>query len=160
MGASISAPVFKGQLTCELLGLLERQGTNINVETAQEIVKTVLEFSPWFLHAGSFNITDWEQVKADLQNALKERGPEVFPLAILSLRRLIRDALLSNDVIVKEQLVFLNKTLEEIWKAESVNSIRSFEEQDIRSVGNIEEEEEILEKEIALLNKQLGKRGR
>ena len=72
MGASISAPVFKGQLTCELLGLLERQGTNINVETAQEIVKTVLEFSPWFLHAGNFNITDWEQVKADLQNALKE----------------------------------------------------------------------------------------
>ena len=56
--------------------------------------------------------------------------------------------------------MFLNKTLEEIWKAESVSSTRSFEEQNIRSVGNIEEEEEILEKEIALLNKQLENRGR
>ena len=152
--------MLKGQLTGQLLGILERQGTGIKVETAQVIVKMFLEFSPWFLHAGSFNITDWEQVKADLQNALKERGPEVFPLAIFSLRRSIRDALLSNDVIVKEQLVFLNKTLEEIWKAESVSSTRSFEEQNIRSVGNIEEEEEILEKEIALLNKQLENRGR
>ena len=89
---------------------MEKQGTGIKVETAQENVKTVLEFSPWFLHAGGFNIFDWEQVKADLQNALKERGPEVFPIAIFLLWRLVRDALLSDDVKVKEQLEILNKT--------------------------------------------------
>ena len=77
MGAGFSSPMLKGWLTSQLLGLLERQGTDIKAETAQEIV---LEFSPWFLYAGGFNITDWEQVKADLQNALKERGPKSFPL--------------------------------------------------------------------------------
>ena len=56
----------------KLIVLLEKQGTGIKIETAQEFIKTVLEFSPWFLQAGSFNIPDWEQVKADLQKALKE----------------------------------------------------------------------------------------
>ena len=114
MGAGISAPVLKGRLTGQLLGLLETLGTRIKVETAQEIVKMVSEFSPWFLLAGGFNVTDWEQVKTDLHNALKERGPRAFPLAVFSLWRLIRDALLNNDVIVKEQLEVLNKTLKEI----------------------------------------------
>ena len=72
MGASNSVPVLKGRLIDQLLAPLERKGTSIKVETAQEIIKTVLEFSPWFLHAGGFNIADWKQVKADLQNALKE----------------------------------------------------------------------------------------
>ncbi|KAK7806441.1 hypothetical protein U0070_017978, partial [Myodes glareolus] len=64
------------------------------------------------------------------------------------------DALLSEDVIVKEQLEVLNKTLEEIQKEESVSSIRSFEEQEIKSIENLKEEEEILGGEIALLTKQ------
>ena len=41
MGAGFSSPMLKGWLTSQLLGLLERQGTNIKAETAQEIVKTV-----------------------------------------------------------------------------------------------------------------------
>ena len=72
------------------------------------------EFSPWFLHTGGFNITNWEKVKADLQKALKERGPEEFPTVIFSLWCLVRDALLSDDVKVKEQLENLTKTFEEI----------------------------------------------
>ena len=46
---------------------------------------------------------------------------------------------------------------EETQKAESVSSIKSFEDQEGRSIRDIEEEEEILENEIALLNKQLEK---
>lgn len=101
MGASYSVPVLEGRLTGQLLGLLENKGTGIKVETAQEIIKTVLKFSPWFLHAGGFNITDWDQVKADLQNALKEQGPQEFPMAIFSLWRLVRDALLNDDISVR-----------------------------------------------------------
>ena len=69
MGTSNYVPVLRDRLTGQLLALLEKKGTGIKVETAQEIVKMVLEFSPWFLHAGGFNITDWEQVKV---KALKE----------------------------------------------------------------------------------------
>ena len=44
---------------------------------------------------------------------------------------------------------------------ESVNSIKSFEEQEVKSVRrDIEEEEEILEKEIALIKKKLEKEER
>ena len=46
LGAGFSSPMLKGWLTSQLLGLLERQGTEIKAETAQGIVKTVLEFSP------------------------------------------------------------------------------------------------------------------
>lgn len=164
MGASYSVPVLEGRLTGQLLGLLENKGTGIKVETAQEIIKTVLKFSPWFLHAGGFNITDWDQVKADLQNALKEQGPQEFPMAIFSLWRLVRDALLNDDVRVKEQLESLNKTLEEIQEVESVSSIKSFQEQEVLGTDSIrkdiEEEEEILEKEIALIKKKLEKEER
>ena len=48
MGASNSVPTLMGQL----IVLLEKQGTTIKTKTAQEFIKTVLEFSPWFLQAG------------------------------------------------------------------------------------------------------------
>ena len=38
-----------------------------------------------------------------------------------------------------------------------MNSIRSFEDQVVKSIDNLDEEEEILEGEIALLTKQLEK---
>ncbi|KAK7815479.1 hypothetical protein U0070_005591 [Myodes glareolus] len=109
------------------------------------------------LWIGNLNIEDWEQVRADLRVAQREWGTKAVPLVIYSLWRLIRDALLSEDVLVKKQLEVLNKTLEEIQKVESVSSIRSFEDQEIKSIENLDEEEEILEGEIALLTKQLEK---
>ena len=157
MGADLSVPTLKGRLTDQVLGLMERLGTSMKIETAQEVVKTVSEFSPWFLIAGGFNITDWEQVKADLHIAQKERGPRAFPLAVFLLWRLIRDALLSNDIIIKEQLEVLNKTPEEIQKVKSESSIRSFEEQEVRSIEDLKEKEKILKGKITLLNKQLKK---
>ena len=72
MGADMSVLALKGRLTDQLLGLVERLGASIRIETAQEIIKTVSEFSHWFLIAGGFNIMDWEQVKADLHIAQKE----------------------------------------------------------------------------------------
>ena len=55
----------------------------------------------------------------------------------------------------------LNKTFEEIQEIESVNSIKSFEKGEVKSTKrDIEEEEEILEKEIALIKKKLEKEER
>ena len=54
----------------------------------------------------------------------------------------------------------MNKTLEEIQKVKSVSSIKIFEEQEVKRVRDIEEEEEILEKEIALIKKKLDKEER
>lgn len=71
----MSVPALKGRLIDQVLVLMERLGTSIRIETAQEVVKTVSEFSPWFLIAGGFNITDRELVKADLHIAQKEWGP-------------------------------------------------------------------------------------
>ena len=53
MDASNSVPVLRGRLTGQMLVLLEKQGTGIKIETAQEIIKMVLEFSPWFLKQGA-----------------------------------------------------------------------------------------------------------
>ena len=49
----------------------------------------------------------------------------------------VRDALLSDDVKVKEQLKSLTKTFEEIQEVESMSSIKSFEEQEVLGTGSI-----------------------
>ena len=157
MGAEMSTSELEGQLADQLLQLVEKLGTRIKGDTAQGTIKVISELSPWFSLTGNLNIEDWEQVRADLCVAQRERGTKAVPLAIYSLWRLIRDALLSEDVLVKEQLEVLNKTLEEIQRVESVSSIRSFEDQEVKSIDNLDEEEEILEGEIALLTKQLEK---
>ncbi|KAH0516262.1 Ephrin type-A receptor 2 [Microtus ochrogaster] len=55
-------PIYEiGPVDRPVVSSFGEKGTSIKVETAQEIIKTVLEFSPWFLHAGGFNIIDWEQ---------------------------------------------------------------------------------------------------
>ena len=59
MGEAMSASTLKNRLTNQLLGLPERLDTRIKIETAQEIAKTISEFSPWFLLTGGFNITNW-----------------------------------------------------------------------------------------------------
>ena len=157
MGAEMSTSELEGQLADQLLQLVEKLGTRIKGNTAQGTIKVISELSPWFSLTGNLNIEDWEQVRADLRVAQRERGTNAVPLAIYSLWRLIRDALLSEDVLVKEQLEVLNKSLEEIQRVESVSSIRSFEDQEVKSIDNLDEEEEILEGEIALLTKQLEK---
>ena len=121
MGADMSTPELEGQLADQLLQLVEKLGTRIKGDTAQGTTKVISELSPWFSLTGNLNIEDWEQVRADLHVAQRERGTKVVPLAIYSLWRLIRDALLSEDVLVKKQLEVLNKTLEKIQKVESVS---------------------------------------
>ena len=80
---------------------------------------------------------------------------------IFSLWCLVKDALLSDDVKVKEQLENLTKTFEEIQDVESVSSIKSFEEWKVKShKRDLKEKKETLEKEIALIKKKLVKEGR
>ena len=80
---------------------------------------------------------------------------------IFSLWCLVKDALLSDDVKVKEQLENLTKTFEEIQDVESVSSIKSFEEWKVKShKRDLKEKKETLEKEIALIKKKLVKEGK
>ena len=117
-GASNSVQV----LTVQLMVLLEKQGTTIRTEIAQGFIKTILEFNPWFSQAGVFNIPDWEQVEPDLQKALKEWGPEEFPMEMFSFWCLVKDALLNDNRKVKKQLDNLAKTFEEIQESAGVDA--------------------------------------
>lgn len=67
MGADQSTPALKGRLTNQLLDLIGRSGTGIRTDTAQEILKAISEFSPWFPITGSFTIADWDQVSKIIQ---------------------------------------------------------------------------------------------
>ncbi|KAL6037661.1 hypothetical protein STEG23_020042 [Scotinomys teguina] len=95
-------------------------------------ITTIEETSPWFLTGGGFNIADWEQVKRDLQKALRERGPDNLLIATFSLWRLVKDALLTDRVKVKEQLAELEK-----------------EEQERETVASLQEEEREADKNLA-----------
>ncbi|KAL6054510.1 hypothetical protein STEG23_029837 [Scotinomys teguina] len=78
----------------------------------------VAEASPWFTTGGGLNIPDWEQVKVDLQKALRKKGMDNVPLVTFSIWPLIEDALLTDKVKVKEQLVEAEQSLEKIQEEE------------------------------------------
>lgn len=88
----------------ELKRLLEEQGTAVKTKTLDDFLKTIETWSPWFITSGALNISEWEQVRGDLQKTLRKEGPEVLPIATFSLWRLIRDALLTEKVRVKQAL--------------------------------------------------------
>ena len=56
MGADLSVPALEDRLADQVLDLIGRLDAKIRIDTAQEIVKTISEFSPWFSLTGSFNI--------------------------------------------------------------------------------------------------------
>lgn len=88
----------------QLVELLKRQGIGIKHKTARDFIKTLQKTSPWFLASGGLNVPDWEQVKRDLQKVLQKEGPDSVPIATFSLWRQVKDALLSDNIKVKEQI--------------------------------------------------------
>lgn len=81
MGASI----YTGVLTDHVVKLLKENDTRIKQRTAREFVEVIEQASPWFLIAGVLSISNWEQVKPDLQKTLQEKGPEQVPIAAFSI---------------------------------------------------------------------------
>ncbi|KAL6034726.1 hypothetical protein STEG23_021962 [Scotinomys teguina] len=79
--------------------------------------------STQLLHRGGLNIPDWEQVKVDLQKILRKKGMDIMPLVAFSIWCLIKDALLTDKVKVKEQLVEAEQSLEKIKEEEVRKSV-------------------------------------
>ncbi|KAL6063180.1 hypothetical protein STEG23_037832 [Scotinomys teguina] len=139
------------------------------------------EASPWFITGGGLNIPDWEQVKVDLQKILRKKGTDKVLLATFSIWCLIKDALLTDKVKVKEQLVEAEQSLEkiqekEVRKSVSATDTQSEDEEESQfetkaqevkvkvkefslssSSERDSEEEERLEQEIVDLKKKLEK---
>ncbi|KAL6031469.1 hypothetical protein STEG23_014635 [Scotinomys teguina] len=89
----------------------------------------VAEASPWFITGGGLNIPDWEQVKADLQKVLRKKGTDNVPLATFSIWCLVKDALLTDKVTVKEQLPEAEQSFEEIQEEEVRKSVSATDTQ-------------------------------
>ncbi|KAL6088971.1 hypothetical protein STEG23_021128 [Scotinomys teguina] len=89
----------------------------------------VAEASPWFITRGGLNIPDWEQVKVDLQKILRKKGTDKVLLATFSIWCLIKDALLTDKVKVKEQLVEAEQSLEKIQEEEVRKSVSATDTQ-------------------------------
>ncbi|XP_052590591.1 endogenous retrovirus group K member 5 Gag polyprotein-like [Peromyscus californicus insignis] len=164
----------KAQLATELRELLQKQGTGIKSSTILTFVDTIAEARRWFLTGGGLNIPDWEQVKRDLQKALKDTGPEEFPIAAFSLWRLVKDALLTDKVKVKEQLAECEQAFATAQEAETNESLKGEKEEekamtprkklavqddesDLESIYELLDEEEQLEREAEELQRRLQK---
>lgn len=115
----------KSELKFQLKRLLKEQGTAVKTKTLEDFLKTIETWSPWFVTSGALNISEWEQVRGDLQKTLRKEGPEVLPMATFSLWRLIRDALLTEKVRVKQALEATKEVLSEIQDSETKASLCS-----------------------------------
>ena len=72
-------------------------------EMTSDFVHIIGDTSPWFLARAAgrgLNVPNWEQVKLDLQRELQKQGPEHLPMAMFSLWRLVKEALLMEKVKV------------------------------------------------------------
>ncbi|KAL6062100.1 hypothetical protein STEG23_009821 [Scotinomys teguina] len=88
-------------------------------EIAKRANCEVAEASPWFITGGGLNIPEWEQVKIDLQKTIRKKGTDNVPLVTFSFWHLVKDALLTDKVKVKEQLVEAEQSLEKIQEEEA-----------------------------------------
>ncbi|KAL6032266.1 hypothetical protein STEG23_037283 [Scotinomys teguina] len=169
------------KLASEIKELIASQGTKIKSHAAVAFVTAVAEASPWFITGGGLNIPDWEQVKVDLQKILHKKGTDNLPLVTFSIWRLVKDALLTDKMKVKEQLVEAEQSLEKIQEEEvrklvSATDTQSEDEEESQfetkaqevkvkvkefsfscSSESDSEEEERLEQEIVDLKRKLKK---
>ena len=96
--------------------------------------------SPWFIHSGSLNILDWDQVKTDLQKTFQKEGPESVPVTAFSLWRLVRDALLNTDAKVKDQMFEIKRTFGVAQDDASKESLKASESENESELSEDEEE--------------------
>lgn len=151
MGASSSSSLLEEQL----VSLLKKQGTIIKSKTAKEFLEVICTASPWFVTSGGLNVPDWEQVKTDLQKYLHKEGPDSIPIATFSLWRLVKDALLSDNMKVKEQVAEAEAAFGEVQNEEVAQSLQTSDASELESEE--EDEESKLEEEIRVLKRKLKK---
>lgn len=120
MGTASSYPVLEDHL----IQLIQCQGTIIRHKTAKDFLKTIHKVSPWFLVSGDLNSLEWNQVKVDLQRTLHKEGPNTIPIVAFSLWRLVKDALISDNMVVKEQI---RKTKDAFTEAQELESVRTIQ---------------------------------
>ncbi|KAL6038240.1 hypothetical protein STEG23_034913 [Scotinomys teguina] len=82
-----------------------------------------------FVDRGGLNIPDWGQVKVDLQKVLHEKELDSVPIVTFSIWHLVKDALLTEKVKVKEQLAEAEQSLEKIQEEEVRKSISATDTQ-------------------------------
>nr|QKU38056.1 Gag [Gunnison's prairie dog retrovirus] len=114
----------KARLANELKDLLGTQGTAIKSKTAEQFVEVIAQACPWFLTGGFLNNADWDMVKNDLQKILRDKGPNTFPIATFSLWRLVKDALITDKVKIKEQLAECEQILNQIQEEQMAESLK------------------------------------
>ncbi|KAL6092871.1 hypothetical protein STEG23_028626 [Scotinomys teguina] len=119
----------KTKLASEIKELIASQGTKIKSHATVAFVTAVAEASPWFITGDGLNIPDWEQVKVDLQKILRKKGTDNMPLVTFSIWHLVKDALLTDKVKVKEQLVEEEQSLEKIQEEEVRKSVSASDTQ-------------------------------
>ena len=71
----------KKDLIYQIVKLLEKQGTTVEDRTIEDFLKNIVAASPWFLTGGGLNISDWKQVKTDLQKRLQKEGADSIPIS-------------------------------------------------------------------------------
>ncbi|KAL6092038.1 hypothetical protein STEG23_022244 [Scotinomys teguina] len=119
----------KMKLASEIKELIASQGTKIKSHATVAFVTAVAEASPWFITGGGLKIPDWEQVKVDLQKILCKKGTNNMPLVTFSIWHLVKDALLTDKVKVKEQLADAEQSLEKIQEEEVRKSVSATDTQ-------------------------------
>ncbi len=97
--------------------------TGIKTKTATEFIEVIAQACPWFLTGGFLNNSDWDQVRHDLQKLLRDRGPESIPIATFSLWRLVKDALLTDKIKIKEQLAECEQALNQVQEEQMAESL-------------------------------------
>ena len=60
------------------------------------------------------NISDWKQVKINLQKQLQKEGADSVPISTFSLWRLVCNVLLNDKVKVRQEIIAAKAILEEI----------------------------------------------
>ena len=51
--------------------LFKVQGLSVSCQRIEAYLQTVVEHNPWFPDEGSFNLAIWNQIKENLQRALR-----------------------------------------------------------------------------------------
>ncbi|KAK7795589.1 hypothetical protein U0070_002772, partial [Myodes glareolus] len=77
----------------------------------------------WTTHSEGLNISNWKQIKKDLQKRLQKKGADSVPISTFSLWCLVCDALLTDKVKVRLEVVVAKEILEEIQEEETCCSI-------------------------------------
>lgn len=113
----------KAQLQHQLERLLEEQQPAVKTRTLDKFLDSIEKASPWFISTGDLHISDWQEVRGDLQRLLDREGSDSFPLSTFSLWRLVKDALLTDKIHLKQLVQEAKSFFSEIQETKTKESL-------------------------------------